>query len=268
MNGVMKPLARLAATLILSTIAAPASAQPFPFSEAVRVDDILYLSGQIGVAPGSTSLMAGGLPAETRQTMDNIGNTLRKHGLGYGDLVKCTVMLTDMARWSEFNRVYAAYFEDGKFPARSAFGVTALALGAQVEIECLARFPKRSQAFNPTPPLGPYSQMIRTGSTVYTSGIIAYDATAKRFASAEIKSQMGQVLANLDTLLAAADLDKSQIVKTTLFLRDPMDMPAANEAYAAYFSVDPQPARTTVPGGDWGRPEILVELEAIARAGH
>ena len=108
-----------------------------PFSEAVRVGDTVYLSGQIGIVPGTLELVPGGLEAEARQTMDNIRTTLEAHGLGMGDLVKCTVMLADMSRWNEFNAVYRTYFS-GRYPARSALGANGLALGAQVEIECIA----------------------------------------------------------------------------------------------------------------------------------
>lgn len=108
-----------------------------PFSEAVRVGDTLYLSGQIGVKPGTLELVPGGMKEQARQTMDNIRTTLEAHGYTMRDLVKCTVMLADMARWSEFNAVYAGYF-DGRFPARSAFGAQGLALGAEVEVECIA----------------------------------------------------------------------------------------------------------------------------------
>ncbi|MDX1626100.1 MAG: RidA family protein [Wenzhouxiangellaceae bacterium] len=109
-----------------------------PFSEAVRVGDIVYLSGQIGIVPGTVELVEGGIEAETRQTMDNIRTTLEAHGLAMEDLVKCLVMLDDMAEWSAFNEVYRTYFEPGRFPARSALGADGLALGARVEVECIA----------------------------------------------------------------------------------------------------------------------------------
>ena len=111
-----------------------------PFSEAVRVGEVLYLSGQIGNVPGSMKLVEGGLGAETAQTMRNIEAILRAHGYGLGDVVKCSVMLADMSRWGEFNEAYKAFFPD-HFPARSAMGVSGLALGAQVEIECIAAGP-------------------------------------------------------------------------------------------------------------------------------
>ena len=110
--------------------------QRLPFSSAVRVGDMLYLSGAIGTKPDGS--LPAGIDAQTRQTMDNIGDVLKGQGLGFGDLVKCTVMLDNMADWPAFNQAYVTYFPDRKFPARSAFGADGLALGALVEVECWA----------------------------------------------------------------------------------------------------------------------------------
>jgi reactive intermediate/imine deaminase len=110
--------------------------QPLPFSEAVRVGDILYLSGQLGRGPDGK--LPEGIEAQTRQTLDNIGATLKLAGLGYGDVFHCTAMLSDMKLWPDFNKVYVTYFREGKRPARSAFGASGLALGALVELECQA----------------------------------------------------------------------------------------------------------------------------------
>lgn len=108
-----------------------------PFSEAVRVGDTLYLSGQLGNIPGTLKLAPGGIKEESRQTMDNIKAVLEAHGLTMRDLVKCTVMLADIGEWTVFNGVYQTYF-NGRFPARSALGANGLALGARVEVECIA----------------------------------------------------------------------------------------------------------------------------------
>ena len=108
-----------------------------PFSEAVRVGDTLYLSALLGNKPGTLELVPGGIEAESRQTMENIRTVLQAHGYSTNDLVRCTVMLADIKDWAAFNEVYRTFFED-RFPARSAMGVAGLALGARVEIECLA----------------------------------------------------------------------------------------------------------------------------------
>lgn len=120
-----------------------ARATKLPFSQAVRVGEVLYLSGSIGEVPGTLKLVPGGLEAEARQAMDNIGAVLRENGLSFRDVFKCTVMLADMAHWAAFNTVYLTYFEPDRLPARSAFGANGLALGALVEIECIAYARKR-----------------------------------------------------------------------------------------------------------------------------
>ncbi|RZV37470.1 MAG: RidA family protein [Chromatiales bacterium] len=107
-----------------------------PFSSAVRVDNTLYLSGNLGNIPGTLELAEGGIEGETRQTMDNIKTVLEQFGSSMNDVVKCTVFLADMAEWGAMNSVYKTYFENP--PARSALGASGLALGARVEIECIA----------------------------------------------------------------------------------------------------------------------------------
>jgi reactive intermediate/imine deaminase len=112
-----------------------------PFSEAVQVGDMLYLSGQIGVAPGTAGLVPGGMEAEARQTMDNIGSVLSRRGLGFDAVVKCTVMLANMEDWPDFNKVYVSYFQPGRLPARSAFATSGLAYDGKLEVECWAHNP-------------------------------------------------------------------------------------------------------------------------------
>jgi 2-iminobutanoate/2-iminopropanoate deaminase len=108
-----------------------------PFSEAVRVGDTLYLSGQVGITPGTMELVPGGIEAEALQTMKNIETLVQSHGFGLDTLVKCTVMLADIADWPAFNTVYQSFLKQ-PYPARSAFGANGLALGARVEVECIA----------------------------------------------------------------------------------------------------------------------------------
>ncbi|MGH7717527.1 MAG: RidA family protein, partial [Gemmatimonadaceae bacterium] len=99
---------------------------------------LLFLSGQIGVrADAGGTLVPGGIRAETRQTMENIRDVLEKSGSSLDRVVKCTVMMADMAEWGAMNEVYATYFPTNK-PARSALGANGLALNARVEIECIA----------------------------------------------------------------------------------------------------------------------------------
>src|SRR3954454_23203132 len=147
----MKPLVAIAAGVLIMTSPADAqrrpavehfgkptlNGQPLPFSAAVRVGDTLYLSGQIG--SGADGKLPDGIEAQTKQAMDNLGAVLKRAGLGYADVFHCTAFLTDMRNWPAFNSVYVPYFPAGKLPARSALGVSALALpGAVLELECQA----------------------------------------------------------------------------------------------------------------------------------
>jgi 2-iminobutanoate/2-iminopropanoate deaminase len=121
--------------------AARAGGFRLPFSSAVRVGDVLYLSGVIGTRSDGT--LPPGIEAQTRQTMDNIGAMLTRAGRSFDDVFKCTVMIDDMKQWQAFNRVYMTYFKPERLPARSAFGADGLALGALVEVECMAHAPAR-----------------------------------------------------------------------------------------------------------------------------
>ncbi len=142
----MKPFVAIAAGVLMMTSPANAqinrigeptlNGQRLPFSTAVRAGDTVYLSGALGI--DANGKLADGMAAQARQAMDNLGAGLKAAGLGWDDLVKCTVMLDDMADWPAFNQVYVTYFPDGKYPARSAFGADGLALGALLEVECWA----------------------------------------------------------------------------------------------------------------------------------
>ena len=112
-----------------------------PFSTATRVGDVVYLSGAIGVGPDGK--LPEGFEAQAKQTMENVGAGLKRVGLTWGDVFKCTVMIDNMADWPKFNTIYVPYFPAGKLPARSAFGADGLALGALLELECMAHAGKK-----------------------------------------------------------------------------------------------------------------------------
>ena len=136
------PIALAAAALAGPAAAAPEFFPPAnpkaPFSEAVRIGDLLIASGQIGVHPGQPAPFE----AEAKQAMDNVAAVLARHGASMADVVKCTVLLTDMGKFGVFNQVYTSYFKPGRLPARTAMGVASLAAGASVEVECMAAAPK------------------------------------------------------------------------------------------------------------------------------
>lgn len=107
------------------------------FSSAVRAGDFLFLSGMIGTVGNTRTLAEGGAAGEARQTMENIRLVLDAAGASFEDVVKCTVFLADIGDYAAVNEVYAEYFPS-RPPARSAVAGSGIALGARVEIECLA----------------------------------------------------------------------------------------------------------------------------------
>ena len=131
---------RILAALLIACPAAlaaqrPEFLQPYgpptrPFSPAVKVGNVLYLAGQVGTPANAAgnAVVPGGIEAETRQVMTNIKDVLEKSGSDMDHVVKCTVFMADMKEWDAMNGVYRTFFTNGKFPARSAFGATGLAL--------------------------------------------------------------------------------------------------------------------------------------------
>jgi reactive intermediate/imine deaminase len=111
--------------------------RPLPFSDAVRVGNLLFVSGQLGVDK-DMKLVPGGIRPETKAVMDNIKRVVEANGSSMDRVVKCTCMLADMSEWQKMNEVYVTYFPKDRLPARSAFAASALALGGRVEIECIA----------------------------------------------------------------------------------------------------------------------------------
>jgi 2-iminobutanoate/2-iminopropanoate deaminase len=115
----------------------PGTAVGLPFSPAVRVGNMLYLSGQLGNRPGTRELADTGIAGQTRQALDNVKALLSTAGSSLERVVKCTVFLVDIKDYAKMNEVYATYFPKDP-PARSTVAGSGLALGARVEIECFA----------------------------------------------------------------------------------------------------------------------------------
>ena len=140
----MRRLITIAAVLLAPAVAAAQTPQflttnpqsTAPFSPAVKVGNMLYLAGQLGTDHGK--LVAGGIGPETKQALTNIKTVVEANGSDMEHVVKCTVFLADIKEWPAMNDVYRTMFTAGKFPARSAFGTTGLALDARTEIECIA----------------------------------------------------------------------------------------------------------------------------------
>ncbi|AFG37121.1 Rid family detoxifying hydrolase [Spirochaeta africana] len=108
-----------------------------PYSPGVQVGDTLYISGQIPLDFDTGSLVTGPIADQAAQALDNIGRVLSRAGFAWGDLVKCTILLTDINDFAAVNEVYARYVQQ-PYPARAAYAVAALPKGAGIEIEAIA----------------------------------------------------------------------------------------------------------------------------------
>lgn len=120
---------------VINTKAAPAAIGPY--SQAIRVGNLVYTSGQIPIDPATGSFVEGGVKEQTRQSLLNVKAILAEAGLTLGDVVKTTVFLADMNDFADMNSVYAEFFSE-PYPARSAVAVKTLPKGALVEIEVVA----------------------------------------------------------------------------------------------------------------------------------
>lgn len=112
-----------------------------PYSQAVRFGNMLFCSGQIPLDPLTGEVVAGDIGVQTERVMANIAAVLAAAGAGFGDVVKTTVFLVDMADFAAMNGVYSRYFDNHK-PARSTVAVKSLPRGVQVEIEVMAAVPE------------------------------------------------------------------------------------------------------------------------------
>ncbi|MEA2239322.1 MAG: 2-iminobutanoate/2-iminopropanoate deaminase [Thermoanaerobaculia bacterium] len=120
---------------IIATDGAPKAIGPY--SQAVKAGNVLYTSGQIALDPATGNLVEGDFAAQARRVFENLGSVLAAAGAGFGNVVKATVYVTDLANFATLNEIYASYFGDSK-PARSTVGVAQLPKGALVEIDLVA----------------------------------------------------------------------------------------------------------------------------------
>jgi 2-iminobutanoate/2-iminopropanoate deaminase len=120
----------------LADPASPSSA--LPLSPATVVGDLVFCAGQVGFRPGTAELVDGGIEAQTRQVMENLGRVLESAGTSLDRIVKTLVFLGDPGDFAAFNRVYQQFFENGRFPARSTVQTGFVVPGMLVEIECVA----------------------------------------------------------------------------------------------------------------------------------
>ncbi|KAG2492173.1 hypothetical protein HYH03_009422 [Edaphochlamys debaryana] len=128
----------MASKQVISTDAAPAALGPY--SQAIKSGNTVYVSGQIGIVPGTKNFASADVEGQTKQVLDNMGAILKAAGADYKDVVKTTILLADINDFAKVNAIYATYFTD-KPPARATFAVKDLPLAARVEIDAIAVLP-------------------------------------------------------------------------------------------------------------------------------
>ncbi len=136
MSGVMATTYAQESTEIIFHKSHEPKKQNAPFSDAVQAGNTFYLAGQIGMDQATRTLVEGGVQAETRQAIKNIADVLAQHEMTLDNVVKCTVILSDISDFAAFNEIYAQYFT--KKPARTTFAASGIAANGKVEIDVIA----------------------------------------------------------------------------------------------------------------------------------
>jgi len=236
-----------------------------PFSGAVKAAGLIYVAGTIG--PASGSVANGDIKAQTKQTLDNISATLKTAGSSLANAASVMVYLRNASDFAGMNEVYATYWPHDP-PTRTTVVVTqplAVADGL-IEISMVAvpaggeRVVVHPSDWIKSP--NPYSYGIRTGNTLFLSGLVSRNGKDNSTIKGDITAQTKMVLDNGAAILKAADMSYADVVSSRIFLTDEAAFQAMNTAYRTYFPTMP-PARATVKSG-LSSPDYLVEITMVA----
>jgi reactive intermediate/imine deaminase len=234
-----------------------------PYSPAVKAGGLIYLSGTL--AQDDKGQIAGAdVGAQTRRVIDRMKAVLEAAGSSLPQVVAVTVYLKSASHFGAMNEVYRIYWP--KDPPTRTTVITDLLLGALVEISMIAvpngaeRTVVHPKEWIASP--NPYSYAIRTGDTLFLSGLVPRNGRDNSVVAGDITVQTKAVMDNAGELLSAAGMDHSHIVSARVYLPDGADFQAMNTAYRSYFKADP-PARATVIAGLAGK-GYAVEMTFIA----
>jgi reactive intermediate/imine deaminase len=256
-----------ATTTMAQTSAKQILASPvgLPFSAAVKADGLIYVAGTLGTGADG-AIVKGGIKPQTQQVLDNIAATLKTAGSTLGQAASVHVYLRDAADFAAMNEVYRAAFPKDP-PARTTVIVKELALpGATVEMSMVA-VPAGGERTILLPtgwksPANPYSYGVKTGNTIFLSGLVGRNPADNSLGGADVPSQTKTVLDNAGALLAAGGMNMADVASSRVFLTDVSTFQDMNGVYRTYFPRDP-PARATVKAA-LTAPELLVEITLVA----
>lgn len=237
-----------------------------PFSAAVSADGLIYVSGTLGTTTGN-ALATGGIKEQTQQALDNIATTLTKAGSSLANAASVIVYLRSAADFAAMNEVYRSRWPKDP-PARTTVVVTApLALPeALIEVSMVAiptggeRIVVNPQEWLASP--NPYSYGIKSGNTLFMSGLISRNGKDNTALKGDITKQTTTVLENGAAVLKAAGMSVDDVVSARVFIADAAQFQQMNAVYRTYFPKNP-PARATVQAGLTG-PDYLVEVTMVA----
>ena len=232
-----------------------------PYSTAVKAGGLLYLSGTLAHDPTAPSDVG----SETRRTIERMRDVLVAAGSSLDDVVAVLVYLTSASDFPAMNQAYRAFWP-GDPPTRTTV-ITALVVpDARIEISMVAvprgaeRVVLLPDGWKRSP--NPYSYAIRTGSTVFLSGLVARRGRDNTFVGGDVRAQTRTIMENAGELLTAAGLTLRDVVSSKIYLTRAADFAAMNEVYREFFP-DAPPARATVESGLAG-PEAVVEITFVA----
>ena len=236
-----------------------------PFSESRESGDLVYLAGALGNLPGTLDLVPGGIEAQTRQTMANLGAVLERRGMDFSRVAAVNVYLSDIRYFSEMNAVYREYFPEDP-PTRATVEAGIAVPGALVEISMVAIRPgAERRVIRPerlkSPEL-PYSWGIASGDTLFVAGATARDPDTYQPVAGSVTEQMQRIMGNIGIILEAGGMDYGDVANCRVFLEDPRDFREMNEAYREFFPEDP-PSRATVEAR-LANPLFTAEVQCVA----
>jgi enamine deaminase RidA (YjgF/YER057c/UK114 family) len=235
-----------------------------PFSTAVRSGDFVYASGVLAT-DASGKVVPGDIREQTRRALDNLKGSFAAAGTRLENAAAIHVYLTRAADFAAMNEVYRTYWPKDP-PTRTTVVTGLVAPEALIEIAGVAvREGAERTAIHPkhwAPSPNPYSYGIRSGDTLFVSGLISRNGKDNAVVTGDMETQTRTVLANAAEILAAGGMKPEDVVSARVYITDTAGFQAMNEAYRRFFPSDP-PARATVKA-QLTRPEYLVEVTLVA----
>jgi reactive intermediate/imine deaminase len=236
-----------------------------PYTPAVKAGGLIYVSGTLAQDEAGALVGPGDVAAQTHRVLERMDEVLRAAGSSLAQVASVTVYLTSADHFQAMNDVYRTYWPKDP-PARTTVLSNFVLPGALVEMTMIAvpdggeRVVVHPAGWKASP--NPYSYGIRTGDTLFLSGLVSRDGRDNSVVAGDITAQMKVVMANGGVILKAAGMGYEHVVSSRVYLPDTAVFPQMNEAYRAYFPKDP-PARATVGAGLAGS-QYAVEITMVA----